>query len=104
MDEISESERDLAKFFEDHMEDQLGGTVTGTPALITKCKDIIAFLLLDKLVPGHVRMLAAADHDIVFLSVDPHKVNEVATNDELLTLIRCGVLFDAEQEAFFMFV
>lgn len=93
-------ERDLAQFFEDNQNE-----AWKTPSsLTTKCRDIIAFLLLDKLVPGHTSIIAAATHDQIWLSPDPHKVNEVATDEELLTLMQCGVCFDDGEESFFMFV
>lgn len=55
--------------------------------------DIAAFILLDKLVPGTVGMIAAAEHDEIYLDVDPEKLAEVATEADILELVRCGVRF-----------
>ena len=65
--------------------------------------DLRAFLLLDRLVPGTACMIAAAEHDKVWLEVDPDAVNAIATDDELRMLVSCGVLYDDDVESFFMF-
>lgn len=94
--------RDIQKFFEEHADDFLK-LPPRAPELCGR-PDLIAFMLLDKLVPSTIDIVSAADHDIIYLSVDPYKVNGVATDAELLLLIQCGVMFEAEQESFSMFV
>jgi len=66
--------------------------------------DLNAFLLLDKLVPGSADMISAAKHDQIYLSVDPDAVTEVATEEQIVDLIRCGVWLDTEYDSFSMFV
>ena len=67
--------------------------------------DVCAFLLLDKLVPPKGRnMVCSAEHDEVFLDVDCDKLAEVATEDDVLALTRCGVLYDHEFDSLAMFV
>jgi hypothetical protein len=63
--------------------------------------DLTAFLLLDTLLPGTGDIVSAAEHQI-WLAPDIDKVNEVATDEQLITLIRCGVFID--EDAFSMFV
>jgi hypothetical protein len=55
--------------------------------------DIAAFLLLDKLVPteNSSDMVCAASHDEIFLNTSVFKLAKVATEEDILTLIRCGV-------------
>jgi len=55
--------------------------------------DIAAFLLLDKLVPTNNSsdMVCAASHDEIFLDTDVSNLAKVATEEDILTLIRCGV-------------
>ena len=67
--------------------------------------DICAFLLLDKLLPNDGRdMVCAAEHDEVYLDADCEKLAEVATEDDILTLTRCGVHYDSGTDGLAMFV
>lgn len=64
--------------------------------------DVCAFLLLDKLVPAPDNdMICAAEHDEIFLDTDCEKLAAVATEADILTLVRCGVRFDGEGLAMF---
>lgn len=55
-------------------------------------RDIAAFILLDKLVPsGSDDIIEAAGHDVVWLSINVEKLAEVATEEDILYLYRCGV-------------
>jgi hypothetical protein len=66
--------------------------------------DIHAFILLDKLVPETVDMVAAAEHDEIYLGVEPEKLLKVATKDQLRDLHRCGVRHDEDNDSLCMFV
>lgn len=70
------------------------------------CKrpDICAFLLLDKLVPKTGDMVTAAEHDEIFLETSCETLAEVATEDDILYLTRCGVRYDSELNSLAMFV
>lgn len=58
-------------------------------------RDLYAFLLLDQLVPNPGRcMIAAAEHDEIYLDTDCEKLAEVATQEDIVTLVRCGVMHD----------
>lgn len=68
--------------------------------------DVCAFLLLHDLAPSEKAgrdMVAAAEHDEIWLDADVDTVAEKATEDQIVTLIRCGVRFDRENYAFAMF-
>ena len=66
--------------------------------------DLCAFLLLDKLLPKAGRdMVCAAEHDEFFLDVDCKKLAEVATENDILTLRRCGVRYDSSVDSLAMF-
>ena len=66
--------------------------------------DLCAFLLLDKLMPRAGRdMVYAAEHDEIYLDVDCEKLAEVATENDILTLTRCGVRYNSETESLAMF-
>ncbi len=66
--------------------------------------DLCAFLLLDKLLPNPGRdMVSGAEHDQIFLDADLDKLAEVATEEDILTLCRCGVFYDDDVESLSMF-
>lgn len=66
--------------------------------------DLHAFILLDKLVPGADDILAAAAHDEVWLGVAVEQLVSVITEEQIVELIRCGVLYDSNNECLSMFV
>lgn len=66
--------------------------------------DLHAFILLDRLIPGKVSdIVANAEHDEIFLDVDCTTLAEVATEEQIIDLIRCGVRF-CEYDCLAMFV
>lgn len=59
--------------------------------------DLHAFLLLDSLVPSPNRdMVSGAEHDEIYLDVDPEDLMAVATEEQLIDLHRCGVRCDED--------
>ena len=56
--------------------------------------DLAAFIRLDKLVPGQRDIVVAAEHDQIWLSVSLEDLAGSATEDDVIYLIRCGVLYD----------
>lgn len=66
--------------------------------------DLHAFILLDKLLPSTKDLVAAAEHDEIWLNVDVEALGSVATKAQLIELIRCGVRYDAHIDALAMFV
>lgn len=66
--------------------------------------DICAFLLLDKLLPGSGDIVACAEHDEIFLDIDCEKLAEAASEDDIITLSRCGVRFDSDLDSLAMYV
>jgi hypothetical protein len=65
--------------------------------------DLCAFLLLDRLVPGDCDMVAGAEHDEIWLEVSVDILASVATDEDLLTLCRCGVRYDGDADSLAMF-
>lgn len=53
--------------------------------------DVCAFLMLDRLLPGTARMVATAEQEVIYLSVDLAEFAAVATEDTVRDLVRCGV-------------
>lgn len=65
--------------------------------------DIHAFLLLDSLFPGTENMVDGATHDQIWLSLKMEQI-ETLTDEHIVELLRCGVLFDSEIECLYSFV
>ena len=66
--------------------------------------DLHAFNLLDKLVPGTCDIVSAAEHDEIWLAVSPDELAKVATEEQIIELIRCGVRYDRDTDCLAMFV
>ena len=67
--------------------------------------DLCGFLLLDKLLPGaDADMISASEHDEIFLDVDCDKLAEIATEEDILMLTRCGIRYDEDCDSLAMFV
>lgn len=66
--------------------------------------DIHAFIRLNEILPSHGRIIAAAEHDIIYLNVDVEEFEAIVTDDQILELSRCGVMCDEEGDGLGMFV
>jgi hypothetical protein len=66
--------------------------------------DLCAFLLIDKLLPNPGSdIIPAAEHDEFWLDADMEKLAQVATEEDILTLVRCGIRYDSECDSLAMF-
>lgn len=65
--------------------------------------DLHAFMLLDSLVPCTHDMVSAVEHDEIFIEVSLDKLAAVATEEQMVELIRCGVRL-SEYDCLAMFV
>lgn len=66
--------------------------------------DIHAFILLNQLVPAGRDIVCAAEHDEIFLEVSVEDLAKVATEEQILELVRCGVMYDEDTDSLSMFV
>lgn len=66
--------------------------------------DLHAFNLIDKLVPGKTDMVSAAAHAEIWLDVSPDELAKVATEEQIIDLIRCGVRYDRSTDSLALFV
>lgn len=66
--------------------------------------DLHAFLLLDKLVPGDRDIVMSAEHDQIWLAVDPIELENAATEEQIVDLCRCGIIYDEDTDSLFLFV
>lgn len=71
--------------------------------------DVHAFMLLDRLCPEKTakdrcaRMIGAAEHDQIWITIDADDLSKTATRDDILDLIRCGIFYDDENDCLSMF-
>lgn len=68
-----------------------------------RLKDLCAFLMLDAVLPGNYKAVAAAEHDKIWLNADVEGLARVATNGLIRDLVRCGVMLDTENNSLAMF-
>jgi hypothetical protein len=92
---------ELSELFDKHSDEFL--KFDRISSLRNKRPDLHAFLLLDELVPGESDMVSASGHDEIYLEVDMGAIAAVATEDQIVELIRCGVRL-SEYDCFCMFV
>jgi hypothetical protein len=101
---------DLHEVFERHNEEYIHFDRVASPR--HPRPDMAAFLLLHELVPtddeplavGLKRMVPAVSHDQVWLTTSPGEFAKVASEEHVIELLRCGVLYDEGEDAFYMFV
>ena len=64
--------------------------------------DLCALLKLDKLAPNEGMKILSNEYDYkLYISVQLNKVLNIITEDDVIYLLRCGVLFCVEYEAFY---
>jgi hypothetical protein len=93
---------ELEAFWEAHSNEYLRFERIENP--LSRCRDLHAFLLLNKLVPGSRDIICAAEHDAVWLETKVRELLKIATESELIDLHRCGVMYDSENELLQMWV
>lgn len=99
-DKTQELVEQLVEWFEKHTETHhLAGWEKRTDRA-----DLIGFKLLNTLVPGQRDIIAAAEHDMIWLSIELEDLAGVASEDDVIALLRCGILYDADRESLYMHV
>ena len=62
---------------------------------LSKRADLHAFMIFDKLFPDEDScILGGASHDEIAFSIKPRDFASVATEELIIDLIRCGVIFE----------
>ncbi len=76
----------FAQFFDQHSDFH---NIENPPSQRT---DLCAFIKLAQLFPvGSGRIISSADHDEITLDVRLEELDKVATDEDILYLVRCGV-------------
>lgn len=95
---------DFANLYEIHNDEYLKDENIRPERVLHRRPDIMAFLLLDRLCPGTRDMVCHAGHEEIWLDVEVADLNAVATGEDALDLIRCGVRYDSSNDSLAMFV
>jgi len=95
---------DIADAFEKHEDEFLKFDRVPSDRKLSDRPDLCAFLLLHQLAPGTRDLIGAAEHDEIWLDIDLERLGAVATEDDIVTLARCGVRYDGDVESLAMFV
>lgn len=66
--------------------------------------DLHAFILLDRLVPGKRDIVATAEHDQFWVEVSPEDLAEVVTEEQVIELLHCGIMYDSDIDSLSFFV
>lgn len=93
---------DVSATFKKYEEDEYLKDSRITEDSVTRRPDIRAFLLLDKLLPDTRDIISDARHDEIFLDVDLEQLALVATDEDILYLVRCGVRLDEDSLCMFV--
>ena len=97
---------DLEKIFAKYKDEFLKFDRVQTPK--HPRRDISAFILLHELAPPvdtiYDSIISSAEYHQIWFYVDINTVAKNAKEDQILTLIRCGVIFDTENNEFSMYV
>jgi len=82
--------------FENHDDDY--GSFDEIKGKLSTRPDIHAFILLNLMVPGKTDMITSSRDDEIYLDVDVDElVEENATENQIIDLIRCGVILEDEE-------
>lgn len=93
---------ELEEIFEKHGDEFL--TFDKVEGKRSNRTDLHAFLLLDELVPSErgCDIVSGARHDEIWIDTDVSKLAKVATEDQIIELIRCGIRYSEDSLAMFV--
>jgi len=64
--------------------------------------DLHAFLMLNRLFPRDRDIVCAATHDVIYLDAQGDELREL-TDEQIVELSRCGVMYNSEYDCLYMF-
>ena len=65
-------------------------------------EDLHALMLLDELFPGDMDMIAWAEYERIWLSIEWRDL-ETLTDAQIKELVQCGVQYDGDKQSLYMF-
>lgn len=79
----------IEEIFEKHENEYLRFEEIENP--ICQRPDLCAFIKLDELIPGDMDIIRSAEHDEIWIGITIEALSGVATEEDILFLVRCGV-------------
>jgi hypothetical protein len=64
--------------------------------------DMHAFLLIDELMPGTDDIVCSCEYDQIYLAGDLEEINDIITDEQVLELVRCGVMISDDSLSMFV--
>lgn len=92
---------DIHELFEKHNEEYL--RFERVQEKYSQRPDLHALILLDKIIPGGRDIISGAENDECFISIDPEELIAAATEEQIIDLIRCGLLYSGDYEYLYFF-
>lgn len=86
------------------VEFEKGTLFGGPPTEEAQPKDLYAFKMLNELVPSTRPIIGCAEHDEIWLDVEPEELAKVITVEQITELRMCGVRYDTGSGSLAMFV
>jgi len=93
----------LAELFDDHKDEFLEFGRVPPERRLSNRPDLHGFCLLDKLVPGERDMVCNSQHDVFYLDVSPAELAKWATEEQVIDLIRCGLIYEEGEDSLAMY-
>lgn len=94
----------IAETFEKYANEYIAFNINDARA-VSKCHDLSAFILLDKLAPTkYSDIICAAEHDEIWLWTDVKKLSEIASEEDIKFLVSCGVTYSSDLDCLGMYV
>ena len=98
------TESKLRKLFEEYSETSSCLDFDQIENKRSKRTDLHVFLLLDSLLPASTDIIESAEHDVIYLQASVEELAKVITEDQVLELVKCGVMIDDDSDLLAMFV
>jgi hypothetical protein len=98
---------ELETLFEKHHEEH--GEFQKVKKPRSKRADLNALMLIDSLVTYDESLgdsediISASEHDQAWISIEPERLAPFVTEEQVIELIRCGIRYDREHDAFCFF-
>lgn len=92
---------DIAELFKEHNDEYLKfGRIKNKRS---SRWDLHAFLVLDELFPcdGNMNIISGAESERIELDIDTDNIEKL-TEDQIVELLRCGVLYDDDKGSLYM--
>jgi hypothetical protein len=96
----------VAKTFDKHFPEYLKFENIDPALCPSRRPDLCAFIRLDKMFPAehYEDIICGTNHDEIFLNVSVDSFKNVATDEDVLYLVRCGVRFVRDDDRFAIFI